>query len=565
MPRLFILCLLTIYALTLPSAVTHAATADYDIGSPTLQDVWVSTTGSDVSGDGTSRATAFASLRRAWIHLPSSAVNGTGYRIRLTPGSYRGAYLESWAGSAQFPILIEPADGPGTVTFTAPYGEQGALQFLNVSYLYLQDLVIDLPYSGDGFQCERCDHVLLRRMRVRTVRGSGQTETVKLNQSRHIYIEDSEFSGAGDNALDAVGVQYGHLLRSKMSDAQDWCAYLKGGSAYFRVEGNEFFNCGTGGFTSGQGSGFQFMTSPWLHYEAYGITFVNNVIHDVEGACMGVNGGYNIMYAYNTCVRVGERSHVLEVVFGGRTCDGGDAVNCQPRLTAGGWANPDFSSDLQIPNRRVFILNNVIYNPAGHPQSQWQQFDVRGPVAAVPGSNVPTGATGDDGLVIAGNVIWNSPQNGPSLGTGETQCGSSNPTCNPTQLEADNAINAYEPQLQSASFVPLTAGNLLSVTAVPIPTLSWSDVPTRPAVPTGDSVVTVLIDRAGRPRCGGVGAYVAPDAAPCVLPPTATPNPGGTPTATATAIATLLPTVTPTPTVPPASRVWLPLTLRAYP
>jgi len=188
---------------------------------------------------------------------------------------------------------------------------------------------------------------------------------------------------------------------------------------------------------------------------------------------------------------------------------------------------------------------------------------VRGPATIVTGSHVPAGAAGDDDLHIRGNIIWNGPVDHP-LGVGGDACADANPTCNVAQLTADNDINEYEPQLQSTSFVPLTGGNLVSVTAVALPTLTWADAPSVPVVPAGDASI-VLIDRAGRPRCGGVGAYVAPDAAPCVLPPTATPNPGGTPTATATAIATLLPTVTPTPTVPPASRVWLPLTLRAYP
>ena len=50
--------------------------------------------------------------------MPSGTFSSTGYRIRLTPGNYRGAYLEGPRyGSAQFPIVIEPADGPGTVTF----------------------------------------------------------------------------------------------------------------------------------------------------------------------------------------------------------------------------------------------------------------------------------------------------------------------------------------------------------------------------------------------------------------------------------------------------------------
>ena len=60
----------------------------------------------------------------------------------------------------------------------------------------------------------------------------------------------------------------------------------------------------------GQGTGLQFMTAPWLHYEAYGIRVVNNIVHDTEGAGLGVNGGYNVLIAWNTLYRVGRRSHV---------------------------------------------------------------------------------------------------------------------------------------------------------------------------------------------------------------------------------------------------------------
>jgi hypothetical protein len=78
--------------------------------------------------------------------------------------------------------------------------------------------------------------------------------------------------------------------------------------AYLRVEPNLIYDCGTGGFTAGQGTGFQFMTPPWIQYEVYDVKIVNNLIRDTEGAGLGVNGGYNILIAYNTLVRVGSRS-----------------------------------------------------------------------------------------------------------------------------------------------------------------------------------------------------------------------------------------------------------------
>lgn len=156
-------------------------------------------------------------------------------------------------------------------------------------------------------------------------------DLVKVNQCQYMYIEDCDISGADDNAVDFVAVQYGHVHGNRIHNAQDWCMYTKGGfegsevwwypmgetthasdvgtvgdcnkhhrsnctwcdvwanwavrccvlwsfvapaggSAYISVSENEFFDCGTGGFTAGQGTGLEFMVAPWLHYSAYAIT-----------------------------------------------------------------------------------------------------------------------------------------------------------------------------------------------------------------------------------------------------------------------------------------------------
>jgi hypothetical protein len=84
----------------------------------------------------------------------------------------------------------------------------------------------------------------------------------------------------------------------------------------------------------------------------------------------------------------------------------------------------------------------VFANPSGF-HSQWQHFFIPGAYsgASQTGSNVPSPALADDGLVISGNVIENG---GPemSLGLGEDSgCQDANPTCNETQLLRDNDIN----------------------------------------------------------------------------------------------------------------------------
>lgn len=57
----------------------------------------------------------------------------------------------------------------------------------------------------------------------------------------------------------------------------------------------------------------------------------NNLIRNIEGAGFGVWGCYNCMYAYNTLVGVGNRSHLIDIKFGERTCDGEAAGVMLPR------------------------------------------------------------------------------------------------------------------------------------------------------------------------------------------------------------------------------------------
>jgi lysophospholipase L1-like esterase len=318
------------------------------------------------------------------------------------------------------------------------------------------------------------------------------------------------------------------------------------------------------------------MESPWLHYEAYAVKVINNVIHDTEGAGLGVNGGYQILMAYNTLYRVGARSHLLEAVFGLRTCDGNiDA--CTQRNQLGGWGGSiiGYDGEQPIPNRDVFIVNNLIVNPAGY-RSGWQHFALYGPRTPGAGSNIPNPAHTDDNLQIRGNVIWNGPADWP-LGVGEDSgCQPANPTCNAAQLVADNAINSVQPIFVDAAggnFRVSNAQVLPAPVAIP-PFPAWNEF--TPAVPALSLGNDVPVDRDGRARAGydQVGAYALPGAPlpgddPTITPTATTPanqtvpsrtsylpllsgqraqSATVTPTATPTATATNTPSPTPTAT-----------------
>src|SRR5262249_41117627 len=147
----------------------------------------------------------------------------------------------------------------------------GDINAFDLRFFYVIGLSIAPVPAGDAFHCERCDHVLLRGNELNGggrnahARGpdAGAHETMKANQSQDLYVEGNDIHGADDNAIDLVAVQYGHVVRNRVHDSVDWCMYAKGGSAYLRIEGNRFYDCGTGGITAGQGTGFEFMSAPW--------------------------------------------------------------------------------------------------------------------------------------------------------------------------------------------------------------------------------------------------------------------------------------------------------------
>lgn len=468
------------------TTTSHAQSDDryYDMSYLTLIDLWIDPINGSDSNDGTTSTTALQTVDAAWNRIPmGETLSDAGYYLHLLPGNYPAENLpnfwESRYGTSEFPILIESVQGASSVTLSS-------INLYDSRYVYFVNLTINA--NADAFHCEKCDHILIKGSTL--IGADPETynaqETIKINQSQHIYLENNDISGAWDNAIDFVAVQYGHWQGNHIHNAGDWCGYLKGGSAYFRVESNIFDDCGTGGFTAGQGTGFQFMSAPWIHYEAYFIQFINNIVHDTDGAGVGVQGGYNIIIAYNTFYRVGARSHLLEVVFGNRSCDGqlGDTgrERCQEYLEMGGWGTTvvdDGSNSVRIPNKHIYIYNNIFYNPADY-RSEYQHFTIFAPFAPQPTGNLPNAVLADDDLQIQANVIWNGAPD-HALGIEDNAgCTGTNSTCNQAQLYSQNAINTLEPQFadpEKGDFRPQAGSSLTTVIPVPIPVFEDNDLP----------------------------------------------------------------------------------------
>ena len=508
-----------------------AAAAPYAIGSPVLSDLYISTTGDDAAS-GTTSSSPLKTLSGAWAKIAAAPLDTTGYRINFSSGEYPCEgdcinYFANRTGTFQYPIILQPAGPSDTVTLL------GGLNLSAISYLYIFDLTLaagagNPAWGNNVLHAENCDHLLLRGV---TLRGpdpavlpdnSEIQEVIKINQSQNVFIENSDVSGTCQTGIDFFSVQHGHLLNNKIHASAQWAAYFKGGSAYLRLEGNEFYDCGLG-LQAGEGSNFEVMRGPWLHYEVYDLKAVNNVFHDIRGVALSVAGGYNVVYAFNTLYKIATQAEpqytLLQLVHGNRVCyetsENGEhnaAQLCGQARKSGGWCPRGVGMDTGrecIPIRNAYIYNNIFYNPAGM-QSAGGHIFVQPSVAAPPGSNIESPTVADSDVEIKGNIIWNGSAD-HSLGLDEnTGCRDDNPFCNSAQILADNRINSVEPLLANPAagdYKPAVGSPLLAVTAATIPDFSWTGAPTQPPVPAGNTSNAFTKNRDDEPRAAHPGAY----------------------------------------------------------
>lgn len=418
-----------------PTTTTTAAsttTTTAPSTAPGGTEIFVGPTGSDTNSG--TRSAPLHSIATAWNRIPQSSALTAPVTITLLPGEYAATtmpnYWEHRIGTAAAPITLR-SDAPGR-----PVTLRGDLNMFNVHYFTLQGVRV-IP-GGDAFHCEQCTNVTLDDVELDG--GTRAWDLLKVNQSSRITVRNSYIHGAGDNSIDFVAVQQATITGNIITSANDWCAYVKGGSTDVLVADNEIANCGTGGVTAGQGTGLEWMVAPWLTYEATNVVFRNNRIHDIQGAAFGVNGGSDILIENNRADRVGTRSHLIEVTFGSRSCDGNTA-RCAALIRQGAWGVAVTGDNAaNIPDRNVTIRNNVIINPPGV-RSQWQHLEISTPRTNTGVQVGPSPARTDTGLVITGNTIVNGDSSMPLGIDDSVVCTPANPTCTVAQIYRDNDIN----------------------------------------------------------------------------------------------------------------------------
>ena len=492
-------------------ALSRSARADddYDMGTPTLKEIWVDpVNGFDIAGRGTTRALALKSVARAWALIPTNQpLINTGYRIWLAPGKYSPedvpSIFQSVFGTADYPVIFQAADDTGAVIFPS-------IDVTTCQYFYMIGIHIIHATSGEGayaINFRGCDHILLRHCEFIGF-DSSSTDTAALGasfyQCQHIYLEHIELANTSGSAVDMYASQYGHIKNSRIHHYGSSGILLRGGTAYFSIEANTLFSGSGEGikiYTPDTGRGLDNMVMPWVHYEAYDIKCFNNIIHHTQDAGFSCNGGYNILFAHNMLYQTGLNNSLI-VLGQGRRARSVDIDIARERIDSGAWGTwylyRSDSDAAPIPNKNIFIYNNIFYNTKDSATAS-SHFMISGPVTAIAfNAACPKPSLADENVKIRGNIIWNGTVKELGI-TPNSGCGSSNPSCNETQLYSDNLINSAKPAFVNAplwDFHPTPSSIIFTVSkSYPIPDFSWTGLPPKPKEPVGNTSNVIPFDR----------------------------------------------------------------------
>ena len=495
---------------------------DYNIGNPTLKEIWVDpVNGRDGPGRGTTRVLALKSVRYAWAFIDQNALKNTGFIIYLAPGTYLPddvpAQFQSASATAEFPVIFQAADDTGSVIFPS-------IDVSICNYFYMIGIRFIASQMSYVSTFRACDHLLLRKCQFI---GADSTSAdtaffgASFYQCQHIYLERCEVTRSSGGAIDIFASQFGHIKNCRIHKFGDNGIYLRGGTGYLTIEENTIGDAGKGGIVCSSHdttSGLDNMVMPWVHYDMYDVKCFNNIIHHTQEAGFSCSGGYNILFAYNTLYQTGLANSLVILNLASHACSRDKDVAHQ-RIDSGAWGTwyYDFidSSKAPIPNKNVFIYNNIFANTSDSATAS-SHFSIAGPLMATAFNAVcPKPAYADDNLVIKGNIIWNGKSD-KALGiTSTSGCGAANPSCNEKQLDRDNLINAAEPKFinaASGNFHPKPGSIVFTIAkAFAIPDFSWTGLPPKPQEPFGNVSNSIPVDRDSIRRNPGYpisGAFV---------------------------------------------------------
>jgi len=291
-----------------PPAVRCDSVPTFADGLRPEREIHVAPDGDDAGGDGSPNR-PFATIGRA----ARGAVAGTAVLVHA--GTYPGgSYVEGLRGAPGRPIWI--AGAPGEARPVIAGGGEG-LHLVRPAYVVVEHLEvrgsaangINVDDGGDVADEAAAHHVVLRRIAVTDVGGSGNQDCLKLSGLRDFVVLDSTFArcggGGSGSGIDMVGAHRGVIARSRFEATSGNAVQAKGGSSDIEVRWNVMRDAGHRAVNMGGSTGWAYFRPPLRpdvpNAEARDIRVVANVIEgsDTPFAFVGCVG---CLAAHNTVV-----------------------------------------------------------------------------------------------------------------------------------------------------------------------------------------------------------------------------------------------------------------------
>jgi len=236
-------------------------------------------------GDG-SQAKPFDTLLAAL----SAAKPGT--EVHVSGDLPAQTYTTNIKGTTDAPIWIKGEPG----------AKIGPLTLESASSVVVQDLELANSPDGHVLHFFFADHLLFRRLVIHDA-GMG---CIKGSQATDVFVEDSDLYAAGKTTghptIDYVGVNGGHIVRSKFHDGPGVMIMLKGGTSDMLFAWNEVYaQTDVGNALSlGQSTGPQYFQPLDAAFEGLRIVAFANLLHDLVGPPVAFEGCKDCAALHNT-------------------------------------------------------------------------------------------------------------------------------------------------------------------------------------------------------------------------------------------------------------------------
>lgn len=297
-----------------PDPTAAPASDEFDFGVVYSQQLYVSPTGSNTTGDG--------SLTTPYQTVAFAASNANpGTQINLLAGTYppENTMISNLQGTANEPIAIV---ANGSVVFDAAGAVQVLMHLRDPRYVVLQGFTVQntslhgINVDDGGSYDTPAEYLIIRNLTFRNIGSGGNNDCLKMSGVDNFIISDSEFDDCDNGeAIDMVGCHNGIVRDSYFHNIPRNAVGTKGGSSDILIQANRFSDVASRAINAGGATGLPYFRPIDAPYEAARIRMLSNIferVGDFGGASVAFTGCDACVFSNNTIIE--PRSNIARIL-----------------------------------------------------------------------------------------------------------------------------------------------------------------------------------------------------------------------------------------------------------